>query len=290
MCDVDGAVARVGQIAGGTAEWPSVRERVDVATAQALLAFEGHSRAGGSRRGVSLVLRPREVLYGERSVAGMERSAWLVVAACDERVVGKARRGDVLGGRRAARGGLWTVEEVVDVRYPAVRRGRQLDVRVLWAGQWGSVQVQWIPVSRLNSEARRVARAMERRRLEKRTVETCDGGGDSLERRVSPRLAGELALEGRTNPEPRRERRRPQRGGARSLEEAGAAGGKRTLQGGEPRQGKRRVVSEAASGGGAGGWRRSARRAVVVEDAREASGGSRSVRQRGVGASCGEEG
>ena len=32
---------------------------------------------------------------------------------------------------------MWAVEEILEVRHPDRRRGRQLDVRVLWAGQWG---------------------------------------------------------------------------------------------------------------------------------------------------------
>ena len=58
------------------------------------------------------------------------------------------------------------MERLIQVARPAVRRGRQLDVQVGWAGvdvaadgaEWGA---GWVPVTCLTGDLKRLARAME---------------------------------------------------------------------------------------------------------------------------------
>ena len=104
------------------------------------------------------------------------------------------------------------------MRRPVGGRGPQLEVRVMWAGQWGAQQVQWIRISQLNGTAKRTARHMEASRLPRRTTtgaakSTDDAGpaggdmGDGERPRKSPRLAGDAAVSGLVDSEQRKRRR-----------------------------------------------------------------------------------
>ena len=176
-------------------------------------------------------------------------ATWRGLAECNGANVKSARRRDHKEGRRASRGGMWVVEEVLDVRRPVGGRGPQLEVRVMWAGQWGAQQVQWIRISQLNGTAKRAARHMEAVRLKRRAsvgeperragaaLEGNDEGGGGRPRK-SPRLAGAAASAG--------------------LDEAGQR--KRRRADGERQLRKRRATEGQALTGGAVGDPRAARR------------------------------
>ena len=73
---------------------------------------------------------------------------------------------EIVEGRAESSNGRWAVESLVSVRRPAVRRGRQLEVTVKWAGvnplfgcRWGDSVVA---VTDLTADLREKARAMER--------------------------------------------------------------------------------------------------------------------------------
>lgn len=86
---------------------------------------------------------------------------------------------------------MWAVERVLAVRRPAQRWGRQLEVRVRWAGQWGSEQTQWVAVRQLNVRAKADARRMEECVLGKRPRDEQGAGeGAGGSRRRSLRLGG----------------------------------------------------------------------------------------------------
>ena len=57
-------------------------------------------------------------------------------------------------------GGENVVERVMDVERPAKRRGRQLLVKVRWAGD--EYPDWWVPIVRLTADLRPVARRLER--------------------------------------------------------------------------------------------------------------------------------
>ena len=62
------------------------------------------------------------------SLAGMERLAWRCLSECDGKKLRQAGRVDVQAGRQASRGGVWVVQEVLEVRHPLQgRRGRKVD-------------------------------------------------------------------------------------------------------------------------------------------------------------------
>ena len=118
--------------------------------------------------------------------------------------------------------------------------------------------MQWVPVARLNATAKLVARRMEAKRLlgmkrgAPEVAEEEDAG-----RRVSPRLAGETAEEGRENPEVRRVRQ-GRRVSPRLAE--GASGGGGSGEGRDAKRArkpagfvgrKRRAVSQAVTRGAA---------------------------------------
>ena len=109
-------------------------------------------------------------------------------AECRGDVVAAARRADRLEGRCASSGGMWVVRDVLDVRRPAGGRGPQLEVRVLWAGQWGAQQAQWVRVSQLNGEAKRAARALEAGLPPRRTSGGAGAEGGPVRTRKSPRI------------------------------------------------------------------------------------------------------
>ena len=50
---------------------------------------------------------------------------------------------DVLAGEEPDDAGLWAIDALLEVRRPARRRGRQLEARVKWAGDWPD---DWQPV------------------------------------------------------------------------------------------------------------------------------------------------
>lgn len=177
------AFARAASIVGWADDAPAVREHVPSAAVQALLALEGGPA-------VSVAAPVRLAREGRGALAARERMAWRMLAMCDTRAVAAASRDDVRAGRAASRGGLWIVERVMDVRIPTRRRGQQLDVRVCWAGQWGSQQMQWVPVSRLNAAARQAARQLEVRLRRKRMPADDARGEDVQRRRRSPRVEG----------------------------------------------------------------------------------------------------
>ena len=75
------------------------------------------------------------------------------------------RRWEVDEGREADSRGRWRVVRVLDVRRPAHRQGRQLEVRLEWAGvdtasgeAWA---MDWRPLSYCTADVRREARLME---------------------------------------------------------------------------------------------------------------------------------
>ena len=127
-------------------------------------------------------------------------------AECRGNVVAAARRADRLEGRCASSGGMWVVRDVLDVRRPAGGRGPQLEVRVLWAGQWGAQQAQWVRVSQLNGEAKRAARALVAGLPPRRTSGGAGAEGGPVRARKSPRIAGAAAVAGRDNPDRRKRR------------------------------------------------------------------------------------
>ena len=142
-------------------------------------------------------------------MAGMERVAWRRITVCDSRCLAEARREDVQEGRQATRGGMWVVREVLQIRYPAAgRRGSQLEVKVLWGGQWRDHQCEWVPVTWLNARAKQQARCMEERGKRRREEATFAEGA---ERRVSPRVAGSVPTIGL--PERKKRERRIEEGG-----------------------------------------------------------------------------
>lgn len=57
--------------------------------------------------------------------------------------------------------GRWAVSEVLDVRRPARRRGRALEVQVRWEGDWDD---SWISVTLLTADMRKVSRSVEARK------------------------------------------------------------------------------------------------------------------------------
>ena len=72
---------------------------------------------------------------------------------------------EVVEGRAESSNGRWAVESLVGVRRPAVRRGRQLDVTVRWAGvnplfgcPWGD---STLAITELTPDLRKQARALE---------------------------------------------------------------------------------------------------------------------------------
>ena len=121
------------------------------------------------------------------------------------------------------------VREVLQVRYPAAgRRGSQLEVKVLWGGQWRDHQCEWVPVTWLNARAKQQARGMEERGKRRRDEATVV---EEVERRVSPRVAGSVPTIGL--PERKKRERRTEEGGG-STSGAGKAPRK-----GEPLRKKR---------------------------------------------------
>jgi len=200
------AVLRARSIVGEDANGPMVRERVSDATVHALLSWEG------GVRGVAVAAPARAAAGGGRSLAALERMAWHVLAECRGDVVAAARRADRLEGRSASCGGMWVVRDVLEVRRPAGGRGPQLEVRVLWAGQWGAQQAQWVRVTQLNGEAKRAARALEAGLPPRRTSGRADAAGGPGQTRKSPRIAGEAAVEGRENPDRRKRRAAAEQG------------------------------------------------------------------------------
>ena len=75
----------------------------------------------------------------------------------------------VHAGHEADRFGFWAVERILDVRRPARRQGRQLDVHVRFSGVdplskalWPT---QWVPVTWLKADLRKVAREMEKEKV-----------------------------------------------------------------------------------------------------------------------------
>ena len=53
------------------------------------------------------------------------------------------------------------MRKVVDVRRPAARRGRQLEVLIEWEGEWGAAQCEWRDVTACNETCKRLARGLE---------------------------------------------------------------------------------------------------------------------------------
>ena len=100
------------------------------------------------------------------------------------------RRWEVDEGREADSRGRWRVVRVLDVRRPAYRQGRQLEVRLEWAGvdtasgeAWAT---DWRPLSYCTADVRREARLMELVKYPRpRTAEPPVGS------RKSPRLEEE---------------------------------------------------------------------------------------------------
>ena len=103
---------------------------------------------------VQLVIAPR-VRRGRKRRAA-------VIAARERR--GAAMRG-VWAGDEADDGDRWAVEQLLDVRRPKLRRGRQLEVRVAWVSRGVVESVRWrpswTPVGWLSADLRREARRME---------------------------------------------------------------------------------------------------------------------------------
>ena len=83
-------------------------------------------------------------------------------------------RWEVAEGRAESSNGKWAVEALVDVRRPDVRRGRQLFVRVRWAGTNPLFETPWadseVPVRDLTGDLREKARDMEREKYPERAV------------------------------------------------------------------------------------------------------------------------
>jgi ribosomal protein S18 acetylase RimI-like enzyme len=110
------------------------------------------------------------------------------------------RRWETDEGREADSRGRWRVERLIQVERPAVRRGRQLDVQVGWAGvdvaadgaAWGA---GWVPVTCLTGDLKRLARAMEADRYPVRQSEPPREGARKCARlRVLPTVPeGEVA-------------------------------------------------------------------------------------------------
>ena len=174
-------------------EGPRVRERVASESVMALMALEGKAcvaiaipwrHAAGSSDG------------GLRGLLELEASAGRTLLACNgTRNLRMAVKEDIVKGRAANRWGMWRVREVMDVRIPEGRRGRQLEVCVRWEGEWvGEERESWVPIARLNATCKAEAREMER---EKRgRCERPEDTEGEIDRRVSPRLAGAVPIVG----------------------------------------------------------------------------------------------
>ena len=188
-----------------------VREHVAAATVQALVIYNG------GVGGVAVGAPTRAAGRRGRGLGALACMAARCVGRCDDATLAAADKEDAQEGRRARRGGLWVVSEVTGVRHPAGRQGRSLDVQVRWAGQWGSIQLQWLPVSYLNAEAKGIARRMEAKLLLKGKQDAARDAQAAEEdgRRVSPRLAGAAPDTEWESPK-RRGRRAKTRGGVRS--------------------------------------------------------------------------
>ena len=68
-------------------------------------------------------------------------------------------------GRAESSNGRWAVESLVSVRRPTVRRGRQLEVTVRWAGVNPLFRCPWgdstMAITEITPDLRKRARAME---------------------------------------------------------------------------------------------------------------------------------
>ena len=98
---------------------------------------------------------------GTRAVMSRRRLRWGGSAA----TLWRLRGWDVVEGRAESSNGRWAVESLVSVRRPTVRRGRQLEVTVRWAGvnplfgcPWGDSTVA---ITDLTPDLRKQARMME---------------------------------------------------------------------------------------------------------------------------------
>ena len=78
----------------------------------------------------------------------------------------RLRGWEIAEGRAESSNGMWAVETLVSVRRPTVRRGRQLNVTVRWAGVNPLFGCAWgdsvLAITDLTPDLRRRARAMER--------------------------------------------------------------------------------------------------------------------------------
>ena len=99
----------------------------------------------------------------ERSMTPRSKLRW-----CGGRKVFRALLGhDVRDGLEGDRFGRWAVRALFDVRHPAQRRGRQLEVHVDFHGKDPVTRQPWLPawlpITWLTADLRRQAREMERR-------------------------------------------------------------------------------------------------------------------------------
>jgi hypothetical protein len=60
-------------------------------------------------------------------------------------------------GRAGDKRGRWAVEDVLEVRRPG-GKGRRLEAKVAWAGEWDD---EWVQVTQLTGDLRKRAREME---------------------------------------------------------------------------------------------------------------------------------
>ena len=97
----------------------------------------------------------------------------------------RLRGWEIVEGRAESSNGLWAVESLINVRRPTMRRGRQLEVTVRWAGVNPLFGCAWgdsvLAISELTTDLRRQARVMEE---ERRRAGKVDARGDAGARRM----------------------------------------------------------------------------------------------------------
>ena len=161
FCCVDAIFVRTGTVLPGIdgREWRADKEFSFSLFRRALKGMRGGKAVGLTGFSVELLRVFDQAGKGESEVLRLMYEAIMLAS------LRKLRGWEVAEGRAESSNGLWAVESLTGVRRPTVRRGRQLEVTVRWAGVNPLFGCPWgdsiLPITSLTPDLRRRARLME---------------------------------------------------------------------------------------------------------------------------------